>query len=63
MVAEAVDLAEIVQQPLLLSVVLVVMADYLLEVVGAAEALEAALAVQVAKVVMVWFVFILGNQL
>jgi hypothetical protein len=39
MVAEAVDLAEIVQQPLLLSVVLVAMVDYLLVVAVGLETL------------------------
>jgi hypothetical protein len=66
MVAEVVDLAEIVQQALGLLVDLVVMVVYLLAaVVGALMrmARQVLLAVGAAMAAMVWFVFFLGNQL
>jgi hypothetical protein len=37
--------------------------DFLLEVVEVVETLMLGLAVQAARVLVVWFVFILGNQL
>jgi hypothetical protein len=63
LVAEVAALAEIVQQPLLLSVVLVVMVGYLLVVEEAVEILMLELAELVAQAVTVWFVFILGKKL
>jgi hypothetical protein len=63
LVAEVAALVEIVQQPLLLLVVLVVMADYLLAAVVVVGIQMLELAAEVAMAAMVWFVFILGNQL
>jgi hypothetical protein len=63
MVAGVADLAEIVQQLLVLLVVLAVLVDYPLAEAVVVETLMLGLAVLAARVLVVWFVFILGNQL